>query len=326
MTLTQSFVVLAALCQGQAGGADFHHDFRDGKPLPANLTLFGVNPDEFVKPEVGGLRITPPPDGKQTWGWGVAGRFTLSGDFEVTATYEIITADPPTKGGGVGVALNLEPDVNKKKFAKVGRFRRMRDGDVYIVESRVGIPELYKATSELTQTLTGQLRLVRKGAMLQFLVADAPGAEFREILQTEFGAEDLDMVRFIANNNSSPTALDARLLDLTIRSGNLVPAKDFDLSKAGLVQGLLLGLLATLALVSIGVWIYARRKRRAKAADAVATADQPGETESAAAMLALTCAGCGKHLKVKAELAGKKAKCPQCGHATLIPAAKVAES
>lgn len=321
--MTKSLLVLAALCQGQARDGDFHHDFRDGKPLPEKLTLFGVNAEEYVKPEVGGLRITPPPDGKQTFGWGVAGRFTLSGDFEVTGTYELITTDPPTQGGGVGVALNLE---HGKKFAKIGRFRRSWDGDQYVAESRVGIPDQFRAQHEPTQTRTGQLRFVRKGTTLHFLVADAPGAEFREILQTEFGDEDLDMVRFIANNNKSPTALDVRLLDLTIRSGKLVPAKDFDLSKAGLVQALLVGLLATLVLVSIGVWIYTWRRRRAKTADAVPAIDSPAEPETAAAMLALDCAGCGKHLKVKAESAGKKARCPQCGHATLIPTAKAAES
>src|SRR5262245_11651807 len=321
--MSKALLVLAALCQGQARDGDFFHDFRDGKPLTEKLTLFGVDAEEYVKPEVGGLRITPPPDGKQTFGWGVAGRFMLSGDFEVTGTYELITTDPPTQGGGVGVALNLEH--GQKKFAKIGRFRRSWDGDQYVAESRVGIPDQFRAPHEPTQTRTAQLRFVRKGAMLHFLVADAPDAEFREILQTEFGDEDLDMVRFIANNNKSPTALDVRLLDLTIKSGNLIPAQTLDLSRAGLVQALLVGLLATLLLASIGIWIYTRRRRRAKGADAVASGDQRSEGEMAA-MLTLDCAGCGKHLKVKAELAGKKAKCPQCGHASVIPAAKVAES
>src|SRR5262249_52865110 len=198
-----------------------------------------------------------------TFGWGVAGRFTLSGDFEVTGTYELITTEEPTQGGGVGVALNLE---HGKKFAKIGRFRRSWDGDQYVAESRVGIPDQFKAQHEPTLTRTGQLRLVRKGAMLRFLVPDAPRAELRDILQTDVGDEALDMVRLIANNNKSPTALDVRLLDLTIKSGKLIPAQTLDLSRAGLVQALLVGLLATLLLASIGIWIYTRRRRRAKGA------------------------------------------------------------
>src|SRR3982751_6576474 len=37
--------------------------------------------------------------------------------------------------------------------------------------------------------------------------------------------------------------------------------------------------------------------------------------------IAITCAGCGKNLKVKDEWAGKKGKCPQCGTTFAIPAA-----
>src|SRR5438093_1209674 len=38
--------------------------------------------------------------------------------------------------------------------------------------------------------------------------------------------------------------------------------------------------------------------------------------------ISLHCAGCGKHLKVRAALAGKKVKCPGCGQALLVPAAE----
>ena len=58
---------------------------------------------------------------------------------------------------------------------------------------QVGIPEQYKAPKFPTETRIGRVRFVRKGAILHFLVADVPGAEFRELLQTEFGAEDLDI-------------------------------------------------------------------------------------------------------------------------------------
>jgi RNA polymerase sigma-70 factor (ECF subfamily) len=38
-------------------------------------------------------------------------------------------------------------------------------------------------------------------------------------------------------------------------------------------------------------------------------------------MIAFACPSCGKKLGVKEELAGKRARCPQCGHAVRIPAA-----
>ena len=98
------------------------------------------------------------------------------------------------------------------------------------------------------------------------------------------------------------TALDARLLDLSIRSGDLIPAKNFDLSKAGLVQGLLIGLLLSLLLLSFGAWIIVRRKRRNKAMPAdPAAGDRQAEPEMGAATVTLPCSACGKNLKVKAE-------------------------
>ena len=39
-------------------------------------------------------------------------------------------------------------------------------------------------------------------------------------------------------------------------------------------------------------------------------------------MLSLACAGCGKVLRVKEELSGKKVKCPNCGKPALVPGAE----
>jgi len=35
--------------------------------------------------------------------------------------------------------------------------------------------------------------------------------------------------------------------------------------------------------------------------------------------IAFTCSGCGKNLKVKAQLAGKSGKCPKCGQTVKVP-------
>jgi serine/threonine-protein kinase len=66
--------------------------------------------------------------------------------------------------------------------------------------------------------------------------------------------------------------------------------------------GISLGLLLTLALPA--GW-YARSRRR------------PGRTTAA---VAVACPNCGKHLRVRAELAGKKVKCPGCRQAVPVPA------
>jgi phage FluMu protein Com len=69
--------------------------------------------------------------------------------------------------------------------------------------------------------------------------------------------------------------------------------------------------------------IFLWRRRRAVQAP---SGNQPAATEAASPIVAIACAGCGKQLKAKAELAGKKVKCPQCGKAVAIPAAKATDA
>jgi hypothetical protein len=70
-----------------------------------------------------------------------------------------------------------------------------------------------------------------------------------------------------------------------------------------------LGFSAALAtLASIGLYLRQRRSTR-----------KPVSQASGTESFAIACAGCGKHLKIKAALAGKKVKCPHCGTALVVP-------
>ena len=51
----------------------------------------------------------------------------------------------------------------------------------------------------------------------------------------------------------------------------------------------------------------------------VASSTQPVAKSAEPAFFKLTCPGCGKKLRVKAALAGKKARCPQCQRAVAVP-------
>jgi hypothetical protein len=74
----------------------------------------------------------------------------------------------------------------------------------------------------------------------------------------------------------------------------------------------LLGLgLASIVSLSFAVGLTLRHRRAGQ---------PPAGAGTAAALLTFACAECGKRLRVKPELAGKKVRCPRCNKATSVPA------
>jgi hypothetical protein len=90
-------------------------------------------------------------------------------------------------------------------------------------------------------------------------------------------------------------------------------------SKGWLAAAALVGLVLTLAL---GVGLYLRQSRRRGAA----VPDTQAPPGAALASVSVPCPGCGKRLKVKAELAGKRVKCPHCAAAVPIPGGQTGEA
>ncbi|MCI0684702.1 MAG: sigma-70 family RNA polymerase sigma factor [Gemmataceae bacterium] len=359
------------------GDVDFYYDFRGSRPVPAALALFPPDTKASITPEEGGLRITAATKGGQTFGWGVSTRFGLAGDFEFTVTYELITLQPPTRGGGAGVALNLAPDHNRRKWAKLGRTFLVKEGSGYtaafwdkdappvrawvvvpvpgqgpkqtLVPGGVAPPQppvragvapdqelvLAAPMPALEQfvpsdALTGQLRLAREGSILRYLVAEGAANEFREIYRREFGTENIGLVRFVVNNNTSPTTVDARLVDLRVRTTRKATASSPaapESAPTAIVPDSnapartparertwwwLLTLISLLvALLSVALVIRnARRKRGA----AMPAGDKMlgGQHPASATFAEFPCPACGKRLKRPGNRAGHKLKCPTC--------------
>jgi hypothetical protein len=304
------YLLVLVLLTGRATASDFHHDFRGGGALPAELALQGPNAEAVVKQEAGGLHITLPTDGKQTKGWGVAVRITLSGDFEITGSYELLSAEPPLNGRTAGVAIGIAPDAKRVKFTKVGRFVRDGGENVYICEFwSKDPPKPWRFELTPTETRSGKLRITRQGSIVRCLVAEGLDAEFQEIFQEDFGEDDLQEIVFIANNNASPTPVEARLLDLTIRSDTSRPTPTLDTSKAGLALAQLVGLAITLLIIGLAAtWFYLHQRRRAA---------NPPRAE--AEVRRFSCPECGAHLRAGVELAGRKMKCARCGKVLVVP-------
>ena len=212
------FTGLLALVVGvRAQPPEVYQDFRGKKPLIDALKKVGPDADEVCTFEDEGLRVKLPKTRPLQAPVGVGLKFRASGDMEITGTYEILTLEkPPPNSPGVGVAINLVAKNDYKKFAKLGRFHFFASGESHAAES--WLPDTQRQFKEVkTTTNKGQVRLIREGNQLRYLVADTPGGEFREIHKGEFTDDDLEIVRFGANNNKTLAAVDVRLIDFRVR-------------------------------------------------------------------------------------------------------------
>lgn len=273
MSLVQGLLVLATVLPGQAPERSFTHDFRRSNPLPDQLTLAGRDQLVEITPEEGGLRIRIEANrGKD--GAGVETRFPLRGDFEITAAYEILAADRPTRGYGVGVNLSISPADWKSKRAALARYWTIKSGSGFqaMFVDRTGPEPINPSLWVASDTVKGQLRLRREGTTLHYLVNEDLGQPFREIAQFDYGVDDIDMFRFVANPGNSPAAVDVRLLELQMHWGDL-PAQAATAPPPELAAGmarprrarylwplLLFGVL--LGVGSVTVYLVQRRKEK----------------------------------------------------------------
>jgi hypothetical protein len=313
---------------------EVYQDFRGSRSLPAWLQLRGRDADAVTTPEEQGLHIVLPATREKNGTVFVQPTFSVAGDFEITASYQLLAATKPSDGYGVGVSLSVSPTEAQDKFAKVARALRVKEGSVYITEYwNREPPKEYKTSHVTTDAKAGRLRLARTGSVLHFLVADVPGGDFREIKKREFGIEDVANIRLGVSGSPGNTC-DARLVDLRIRARSLHPdpvkepvaevappppaAEREPRSYLWLILAIGFGAVLLIA-ASAGAWFVARRRRATAAPAADAVEAPPESAPETTALIAFACPECGKNLKVKALLAGKKVKCPQCGKATLVP-------
>jgi hypothetical protein len=302
---------------------EFYFDFR-GKPLPDELAVVGKESDSFVKPEPQGLRVRLPAERESFFPVGVATQFSVQGDFEITATVEVLQADVPKKGFGVGATLYINKVEPTTEGTNLGRL--MRPGGDRIMWDRrydnVGDKPKFAGGDEPCTDKLVRLRLRRSGAQLAYLWAvGAEGGEFKKLTQNHFGDDDVKQVSLRAATGQQPLSVDVRLIDLRIRSAGataLPPVAVAALPPASSAPGtppprtwLVAVLLTGLALLlvfflGLAAWILLLRRR----APAAATANP----------LSFACPKCDRTLQVGPDLAGKKVKCKKCGTIVPVPA------
>jgi hypothetical protein len=296
---------------------EYYLSFKGRPQNDKDFRLVGPDAEQCVKFEPDGLRISlPTGHPKEHPPTGLATGIVVQGDFEITLSFTILKEPEPENAGPIGTRFGLLVGIGTqpKDVARVTRSVNPSVGTQFVAWTNADGGEKHIPNSRPTTATSGRLRLVRSGPNLAYYAAEEESNDFIFLQEHQIGTADLREVSIVAQTNSPQAALDVRFADLRIRaeslptvssatvSGTTAPAQAE--SKSWLLPIELVGLALGLTLAAgLGVWFYRRQNRGAKESPAV---------------VFFSCF-CGKQLKAKAELAGKKVKCTQCGQAALVP-------
>jgi serine/threonine protein kinase len=332
---------LAGMAWCFGGGADepapkqetvkeFYHSFRERRDITGDFDFDGMDPQGCLTFEPEGLHVALPAGvpGRRM-GTGLMTTIPVKGDFDITMSFEVLKEPKPADAGnGTGLYLWVDldtPALNRSMLLRVmqagSRFSRW-----YHLSDDAGKPLADDSKDyRPTRAMKGRLRMVRNGAVLSHYAAEDPAEEFTLLGQHPYGAEDVRHVRFGGITGGPKAALDFRITDLRIRATSVpeaAPPPPPAMGREWLLIALAVSFVLTL---SLGAWHLVRRclANDAGSTDHVLPVpeelEKPAEPAETAGVIAFACSGCGKRLKVKAKLTGKKVKCPSCALAVLVP-------
>lgn len=257
-------LLMVVLVNGQTSlDAEYRVDFRDGNFDNRQLSLIGAGSSRLIKAGPSGLLIkTPAKIAINEVGF--AAKCVVKGDFEITASYEILDLAKPDSGYGVGPCMHVLTESKAEHAATLSRLQRVKEGDVYAAHSAwyadaENGPREREHRVRLfdTKADSGKLRMVRSGTKLQYLVADERSEEFRQVDQVEFTDADVELIRISLNRNGAQSDATVLWKDFSIRAKEI---SDLPRRRPGL--GVLFWMISGLVVVcaAFGTW-YRRRAR-----------------------------------------------------------------
>lgn len=201
----------------------FTQDFGRDPINERILRYVGASTEQAITRTERGLLVKLPVEKSGQSQAGVATKFIVEGDFEITAGYELQNIAQPEKGYGAGVMLRLFTAGGTHQRVNLSRFKRSSGEDTFGANVWKEAKGELRPNSEQfpAQGERGQLRVVRTSSTLIYLVAEGDG-EFRELRRIEdFGREPLKAVEFLADTGGSEQPLSVRLTHLTIVADEL---------------------------------------------------------------------------------------------------------
>jgi hypothetical protein len=183
-------------------------------------------------------------------------------------------------------------------------------------------PTAEDARQFATRARKGRLRLVRADAVISYYAAEEVSDTFKLLFEHPIGRQDVRTVRLGGTTGGTRASLDFRVTDLRIHAQGFIDLPEPP-AGAGSAPGggwlfLALALVAVLAApLAVILWRSARRRQLVHAAPGPVQVQE--QAKDAAAPTAFACSNCGKPLKVRTALLGKKVRCPHCQQLVRVP-------
>jgi hypothetical protein len=158
-----------------------------------------------------GIELKTPPSQGHGFGVTVASRnYRLSGDFEVTADFDLNTLAAPNSGYGSGIQLRLSLDDSQQTILHHCRRAYPEDPAGFAAHYvRQGDEEnrLDDAQRVLSEVMSGRLRLRREGATVTWEVAPQESDEFQLIFSADAGTADVTSVDLFCESSHPPSGV-----------------------------------------------------------------------------------------------------------------------
>lgn len=203
--------------------AEYVADFKKASFDREHLKLTGGNAENLIRPEDAGLRVSIPSGLAKPRPVGVSTRFKVRGDFEIISSFEILKADQPKDGHGVGVMTSIETDTATKEATTLEWANHPKYGENYASTVITTPPQgsrQYRSIHEPALTRSGRLRITRVGPNVEVCYAEKDD-QFVLLRKIPLGSEDLVRLDLCANTGWSSHPVDVRLKSLRVRAEEL---------------------------------------------------------------------------------------------------------
>jgi hypothetical protein len=198
-------------------------DLSGGKFDKDKLWLTRPKAEHLLQPSADGLRVAIPA-GKGEDEICLDPHVSLPGDFEITATYEILKLDEPDAGYGVGPCIYILTASADNRAALISRYKRPNEGDVYCAFRAKDTddshdPRLKRLQLIPTTSQAGRLCLKRTATTLYYLVAEGADEDFRQLVAWPFGDAPVKLIHFAVKREGAQSAVEVVWKDLHVHAG-----------------------------------------------------------------------------------------------------------